>query len=71
MPIYNLTKEKIDDLKNQQDNKQTEYDTLNNLEIHDIWLFELDKLEKEYDSWINERHKVPTKTSKKTSSKKK
>jgi DNA topoisomerase-2 len=69
MPLYNLTKEKIEELKKQEENKQSEYDILDKLEISDIWLSELDKLEKEYDSWINERHKVPTKSTKKASNK--
>ena len=56
MPIYNLTKEKIDELKEQENDKQIDYNNLNNLQINDIWLSELDKLEKEYDSWM--KHKT-------------
>jgi hypothetical protein len=72
MPIYNLTKEKIDELKNQENDKQTEYDSLNKLQVHDIWLIELEKIEKEYDSWIKHKHEIPksNKTTKTTKSKK-
>jgi DNA topoisomerase-2 len=56
MPIYNLTKEKIDELKNQELDKQTEFDILDKMSINDIWLNELIKLEKEYASWIKGNH---------------
>ena len=46
MPIYNLTKEKIDELKKQKNNKQTEYDLLFKLTPIDIWRLELNNLEK-------------------------
>ena len=69
MPIYNLTKEKIDELKNQENDKQIEFDTLDKLQVHDIWLTELEKLEKEYDSWMKHKNEAP-KSSKSTKSKK-
>jgi DNA topoisomerase-2 len=69
MPIYNLTKEKIDELKNQENDKQIEFDTLDKLQVHDIWLTELEKLEKEYDSWMKHKSEAP-KSSKSTKSKK-
>jgi DNA topoisomerase-2 len=53
MPLYNLTNEKIEELKKQHDDKQTEYDTLFNLEPKVIWLSELNILEKDYDKWSN------------------
>jgi len=51
MPIYSLSKEKIDELKKQENDKQTEYDELDKLTPKDIWTFELDKLETLYDKW--------------------
>jgi DNA topoisomerase-2 len=69
MPIYNLTKEKIDELKNQENDKQIEFDTLDKLQVHDIWLTELEKLEKEYNSWMKHKNEAP-KSSKSTKSKK-
>ena len=69
MPIYNLTKEKIDELKNQENDKQIEFDTLDKLQVHDIWLTELEKLEKEYNSWMKHKNEAP-KSSKSSKSKK-
>jgi len=66
MPIYNLTKEKIDELKNQENDKQIEFDTLDKLQVHDIWLTELEKLEKEYDSWMKHKNEAPKSTKTKT-----
>jgi DNA topoisomerase-2 len=44
MPIYNLTREKIEELKNQIQNKQTDYDNLNAKSNKDIWREELNIL---------------------------
>jgi DNA topoisomerase-2 len=52
MPIYNLTQEKIVELKKQEHEKQIEYDELNILLPSDIWLNELNQLEKQYNSWL-------------------
>ena len=70
MPIYNLTKDKIDELKNQENDKQNEFDSLDKLSVHDIWLTELNKLEKEYDSWIKHKNETPKSLSKSTKTKK-
>ena len=48
MPLYNLTKEKIDEILKHRDNKQTEYDNLFKKDIKNIWLDELNELEKKY-----------------------
>jgi len=56
MPIHNLTMEKIEELKKQQEEKETEYNNLEKLNPEDIWSSELDKLEKEYNKWI--KHKI-------------
>ena len=53
MPIYNLTKEKVDHLKEQEENKKAEYKALKKLLPSDIWLTELDHLETVYDKWVN------------------
>jgi DNA topoisomerase-2 len=58
MPIYNLTTEKIEELKNQQTEKETEYNELENTTIETLWLNELNKLEKEYDKWLIQRIKT-------------
>ena len=52
MYIHNLTFEKIETLKNQQENKQTEYNELKNKSIKQIWLDELNLLFNEYNKWI-------------------
>ncbi len=53
MPIYNLTFEKIEELKKQEEEKQIEHDELDKLSPSDIWLHELNKLENEYDKFIS------------------
>lgn len=51
MPIYNLTMEKINELKQQEQDKETEYNTLDGKSPKDIWISELDTLESEYTKW--------------------
>jgi DNA topoisomerase-2 len=58
MPIYNLTKEKIDELKNQEEEKITEYNILEKMTVEKIWLNELEKIEKEYNSWLKQKDNV-------------
>jgi DNA topoisomerase-2 len=55
MPIYNLTQEKIEELKQQQDEKETEYNELNEKTHQDIWLGELDELEIRYEKWFQKK----------------
>lgn len=57
MPIYNLTTEKIEELQKQKDEKESEYDILENTTIKTLWLNELNKLEKDYDKWLSKRIK--------------
>jgi DNA gyrase/topoisomerase IV subunit B len=57
MPIYNLTKEKVDHLKEQEKDKEAEYNNLDKLEPSNIWLKELDNLEILYDKFINKKPK--------------
>ena len=44
MPIYSLTNEKLQELKDKMDKKQVEYDTLFVRDIKDIWREELQEL---------------------------
>ena len=44
MPIYQLTYEKIEELKKQEKNKQAEYDALYKMKPHNIWRNELVEL---------------------------
>ncbi len=55
MPLYNLTQEKIEELKQQQDEKETEYKELNEKTIQEIWLKELDELEVKYEKWYQKK----------------
>ena len=55
MPIYNLTHEKIEELKKQQEDKESEYEDLNSKSPQDIWSSELDVLEEEYTKWYNKK----------------
>lgn len=71
MPIYNLTQEKIEELKKQEKEKQTEYDTLVKMKPQDLWLTDLDDFENAYDSWTEakkekENNNVSQKKVKKT-----
>jgi len=64
MPIYNLTNEKIEELKKQESDKQTEHDTLVKKTPEQLWLKDLDDLENAYDKWI-EAKEIPVTTNKK------
>jgi len=69
MPIYNLTMEKINELKQQEQDKETEYNTLNSKSPKDIWISELDILESEYNKWYELKIKENTPIIKKKKSK--
>ena len=60
MPIYNLTMEKIDELKQQEQDKETEYNTLDGKSPKDIWISELNTLESEYTKWYELKIKENT-----------
>ncbi len=55
MPIYNLTQEKIEELKRQQEDKETEYNDLNGKTPETIWVDELDILESKYNKWYEQK----------------
>ena len=57
MPIYNLTKERIDELNKDKDMKTEMYANLEKKEIYEIWLDELKVLEKEYKKFLTEKEK--------------
>ena len=63
MPIYQLTFEKIEELKKQKDIKETEYNKLNKMKPHDIWKNELVELKNMLNT-LND-HKEETKPLKK------
>ena len=72
MPLYNLTTEKIEELKTQQSNKETTYKEFNALSIEDMWLNELNNLEEKYETFLKIKHaEAPIKHNKKKNKKNK
>ena len=61
--IRSFTEEKIQELDNEIAKLQQNYDTLFETKETDIWLRELDDVEKEYYSWLNELEKSEKKKS--------
>jgi polyhydroxyalkanoate synthesis regulator phasin len=55
MPIYSLTKERVDDLQRKIKEKQAEIDALEKLTVQDIWISELDRFERSYIAELKER----------------
>ena len=55
MPIYNLTQEKIEELQNQEHDKQTEYDKINSLTPEIMWINELNILKDKYIKWLESK----------------
>jgi DNA topoisomerase-2 len=53
LPVYNLTKEKIDELKKNKIDKETEFNELNNLSPEEMWSNELELLKTRYELWYN------------------
>lgn len=54
MPIYNLTKEKIEELKKERDTLKTELEVLNLKTIINLWEDDLTVFEKGYDNFMKE-----------------
>ena len=54
MPIYSLTNEKLQELKDKMEKKQTEYDILFVRDIKDIWREELNELSIQIDKYYQE-----------------
>lgn len=70
MPIYNLTNEKIEELKKQENEKQTEFNSLKEKTPDKLWLYDLNILEETYDKWIIETTKQKDLSIKKNKNKK-
>ena len=51
MPIYSLTKEKIEELEKQQNIKTVQYDKLESTAPKQIWKNELNELLENYEKW--------------------
>ena len=55
MPMWSLTQEKIDELEFNYNEKKQELDTYKNTLIQDLWLGELEILEKSYIKWYEDK----------------
>jgi DNA topoisomerase-2 len=71
MPIYNLSYEKIEELKKQHQDKEAEYKELEALTPENIWISELDLLEEEYLKWYKTKMDIANLSGKKKSKKSK
>lgn len=54
MKIFTLTKEKIEELEKQFEDKKEELDIYTNTPVEDIWLEEIKEFEKVYNKWLVE-----------------
>ena len=57
MPIYNLTNEKIEELKKQETEKQSEFDSLIEKTPEQLWIKDLEELDLAYDKWMETKQK--------------
>ena len=57
MPIYNLSKERIDELKSELNKVETELSTLESKTKFDLWREDLKNFEKEYKIFMNNYYK--------------
>lgn len=57
MPIYNLTKDKIEELKKEKDRVETDLTTLKGKTSGDIWLEDLVEFEEEYSKFMKKYYK--------------
>ena len=55
MNLWSLTYEKVEELKKQKDEKETEYNSLKDKPIKDIWKEELVELLEAYEKWYQEK----------------
>jgi DNA topoisomerase-2 len=55
IPIYNITKDKVEDLENDIIDLESKLDIIQNTTINEMWLDDLKKLEVSYDKYSTER----------------
>ena len=57
MSLYNLTKEKVDSLKNEKDELQTKFDDLRSKTPKNLWIEDLDEFLVEYNKFMKDYYK--------------
>jgi len=55
LSIYNFTSEKLEELQNDIDKNKEEFNSLESMDIKDIWRKELDVFEEKYDEWLKNK----------------
>ena len=55
MNLWSLSYEKVEELKNMEKEKQTEYDLLKEKDVKDIWNDELEELLEKYEMWYQQK----------------
>ena len=55
MNLWSLTNEKVEELKKQKDDKQSEYNLLKDKSVEDIWKGELEELLEAYEKWYQDK----------------
>ncbi|KAI5301561.1 DNA topoisomerase 2, partial [Ascosphaera atra] len=65
MPLYSLTKERVERLRKQIGDKETEVDELIKLSKEDIWLRDLDEFMEEWRAYLAEEHDRKSRAKKK------
>jgi DNA topoisomerase-2 len=57
MPIYNLTKEKVEELQDEKNKCELELEILRNTTAKDMWITDLDEFKIEYDKFLKKYYK--------------
>lgn len=52
LPLFSLTREKIDELEKQRADKKREFELYEHTSVQDLWRKELEELSVEYDRWL-------------------
>jgi len=60
MPLWNLSYEKVEDIKEKRKKKQLEYDKLEKTAINDIWVEDIDRFLAELEK-VEEQEKIDRK----------
>ena len=58
MNLWSLTYEKVEELKKQEEEKQTLLEILKNKKVEDIWKEELEELLNKYEEWYELKNEI-------------